>query len=92
MAFNGIFLIPSVSLFIPTMGTKVQLQYSQVSNWFICGTAVLLLPIINAYFGFIPMFFTYGTITLIFFIINCFLMAESKEDIRKRVNDLLKEI
>ena len=74
MAFNGTFLIPSVPLYLPTVGTKVELQYTQVTNWFSCGTAVSLFVIINAYFGFSAMFFTFGTITLSCFICNYIFM------------------
>jgi SP family arabinose:H+ symporter-like MFS transporter/SP family xylose:H+ symportor-like MFS transporter len=91
MGFNGIFLIPSVPLYLPTVGTKVQLQYTQVTNWFSCGTAVILLPIIDSYFGFSPMFITFGTISLIFFLINLFFMIDTKPDVKKSINDQIKE-
>ncbi len=91
MAFNGLFLIPSIPLYIPTVGNKVQLQYTQITAWFSCGTGIVLFPIINAYYGFSAMFLTFGTITFIFFIINLFFMLDTKPDIKKSINDQLKE-
>ena len=82
MALNGFMLIPSIPIMLPTVGNKVTLQYTQVTNWFSAGTAVILLPIINAYFGFSALPFTFGTITLIFFSIHAYYWIERKKTVK----------
>lgn len=40
MIFNGLMIVPSVPLYLPTVGTKRNLQLSQVTNWLACGVAI----------------------------------------------------
>jgi hypothetical protein len=46
MMFNGLMIVPSVPLYLPTVGTKKNLQLSQVTNWMACGVAIGLFVII----------------------------------------------
>ncbi len=42
-----------------------------------CSVTIIVFPVINDKYGYAPMFLTFGTISLLLFIINIFVMIET---------------
>jgi hypothetical protein len=92
MIIYGISIGPSVWLYVPEIIPAKIVPLATMMNWFGCSLCVIFTPIAiaandgNAY----PVFFFYGGITTLFFIINVFLMEETKgltvEQIAKKFN------
>ena len=80
MVIYGISLGPVVWLYVPEIIPAKVVPYATAMNWIGCSICIILTPIIinandgNAY----PVFFFFGGITLFFFIVNIFLMVETK--------------
>jgi MFS family permease len=78
MTVHGGTLIPGVWLYVSEIADRDQPKYSSVTNWFMCSVTVVIFPIVNARYGYAPMFITFGVISIILFIVNFFLMFETK--------------
>ncbi len=79
MIIYGISIGPSVWLYVPEIVPAKIVPLATMTNWFGCALCVIFTPpAINAYGNAFPVFFFFGGITIVFFIINVFLMVETK--------------
>jgi SP family arabinose:H+ symporter-like MFS transporter/SP family xylose:H+ symportor-like MFS transporter len=92
MIIYGISIGPSVWLYVPEIIPAKVVPLATMTNWFGASVCVIFTPMAieanddNAF----PVFFFYGGLTMIFFIINVFFMVETKdltsEQIAKKFN------
>jgi hypothetical protein len=79
MIIYGVSLGPVVWLYVPEIIPANIVPMATMMNWFGCSLCVIFSPIVTSMVGnSYPVFFFYGGLTLIFFIINVFLMVETK--------------
>ena len=80
MMIYGVSIGPSVWMYVPEIIPAKVVPLATMTNWFGCAICVIFTPYAvrandNNPF---PVFFFFGAITLLFFIINVFLMVETK--------------
>lgn len=92
MGLHGATLIPAVWLYVPEVATKPEIRWSQVVNWFMCGTSIVLFVLIGQTFGYASIFLTFGTVTMICFIFNSIYMIETRPNLKQQVNIELAKI
>jgi hypothetical protein len=90
MIVYGVSLGPVVWLYVPEIIPAKIVPFATMMNWTGASLVVIFTPILtqlndnNPY----PVFFFYGGITLVFFVINCFLMVETKGKSTREVAQL----
>lgn len=78
MTIHGATLIPAVWVYVSEISPGRQPQFSSVINWLMCSVTIVIFPVINLEFGYAPMFLAFGVISIVLFILNYFIMMESK--------------
>jgi MFS family permease len=78
MTIHGGTLIPAVWVYVPEVSPGRAPQYSSITNWFMCSVTIVVFPVINLNYGYGPMFLAFGIISLALFLLNFFVMVESK--------------
>ena len=78
MTIHGGTLIPAVWMYVPEISPGRQPQFSSLTNWLMCSVTIVIFPVINLNYGYGPMFLAFGVISLMLFILNYFIMIESK--------------
>ncbi len=86
MTIHGSTLIPAVPVYVPEIAPGRQPRYSALSTWLMCSATIIVFPVINLNYGYGPMFLTFGVISLLLFIVNYFIMIESKPKTVEEVN------
>jgi MFS family permease len=86
MTIHGGTLIPAVWMYVPEISPGRQPQFSSVTNWLMCSVTIVVFPIINLNYGYGPMFLTFGIISILLFLLNYFIMFESKPQTVEEVN------
>ena len=51
-----------------------------------CSVTIVIFPVINAKYGYGPMFLTFGIISMALFLLNYFIMVESKPKNNDQIN------
>ena len=80
MMIYGVSIGPSVWMYVPEIIPAKVVPLATMTNWFGCAICVIFTPYaVGANDGNpFPVFFFFGAITILFFIINVFLMVETK--------------
>lgn len=79
MIIYGISLGPTVWLYVPEIIPAKIVPFATTLNWIGCSICIIITPILNDSFNAdYPVFFLFGAISFIFFIINYFFMVETK--------------
>lgn len=78
MSIHGGTLIPTVWLYVGEVTAGKPPPYSSVTNWLMCSVAIVIFSVVNLTFGHAPIFLTFGTISILLFILNYFIMIETK--------------
>lgn len=86
MTIHGGTLIPAVWMYVPEISPGKQPQYSSITNWFMCSVTIIVFPVVNLNYGYGPMFCAFGIISLFLFLLNFFIMIESKPRTAEEVN------
>lgn len=66
----GVTLGPAVWLYVPEIIPAKIVPFATTLNWLGCSIAILILPVLNANLGDFAVFFLFGAVTIITFIIN----------------------
>lgn len=86
MTIHGGTLIPAVWVYVPEISSGRKPQFSSVTNWLMCSVTIVVFPVINQSYGYGPMFLTFGVISIVLFILNFFIMVESKPKTVEEIN------
>lgn len=86
MTIHGGTLIPAVWVYVSEIAPGRQPQFSSITNWFMCSVTIVIFPVINLQYGYGPMFLTFGVISILLFILNYFIMVESKSKTVEEIN------
>ncbi len=79
MIIYGVSLGPVVWLYVPEIIPANVVPIATMMNWFGCSLCVIFTPVVTKMAGnSYPVFFFFGGITLIFYVINLFFMVETK--------------
>jgi len=86
MTIHGGTLIPAVWVYVPEIAPGRAPQYSSLTNWLMCSATIVVFPIINLNYGYAPMFLFFGITSIVLFVLNYFLMVESKPKTVEEIN------
>lgn len=86
MTIHGGTLIPAVWLYVPEIAPGRQPQFSSITNWLMCSATIIVFPVINLNYGYAPMFLFFGITSIVLFILNYFIMVESKPKTVEEIN------
>ena len=86
MGFNGATLVPGVMTVVTEIGTKDEIRWANVANWFATGTSVAVFILIGNYFNYQSIFLTFGIATMILFVFNFIYLIDTKPNLKAQVN------
>lgn len=92
MFIYGLSLGPVVRFYIPEILPANAVPIATVMNWLSCSVCVIVTPIvIKEYGNAAPMFFAFGSVSAVLFVINAMYMVETKGKTASQVAELLSK-
>lgn len=79
IAIHGSTIIPFISVYIAEIAPGPRSKYSLVTGWIVNSLTLVLFPIVNQYCGYYYMFLVFGSISCCTFILNFFIVEDSKK-------------